>query len=126
MVEVNGRLMDRRERVRALRRGIAKKRRTLEHGLAHCPDPRPRDLARWDALRAGDWLQFEKTLAGGAGGWRSAAVAGKRVLITEGIFRMPSSDDAAMLQAYFRGGRRGAAGAGGEVGRRAGGDTGWR
>jgi hypothetical protein len=57
-----GRHMDRTARVKALRRGIEKRRRTLERSMAYRPDPRPVDLERWARMRA-DIALFEHTLA---------------------------------------------------------------
>lgn len=62
MVEVNGRLMSRSSRVKALRRAIAKRRLTLERSMAHRPEPWPRDLERWASMAA-DIAKLENTLA---------------------------------------------------------------
>jgi hypothetical protein len=57
-----GRFLDRAARVKALRRGLAKKLRTLERSMAHRPEPRPGDVRRWDTIRA-EIALFEWTLA---------------------------------------------------------------
>lgn len=57
-----GRFLGPGERLKAIRRGLLKREARLERSIAHRPDPWPRDLERWDAMRA-DIALFQKTLA---------------------------------------------------------------
>lgn len=65
-MEINGRLLERSDMVKAIRRGLVRRRTSLEKSLAHSRAqgwrPGERDLARWAKLRA-EIAEFEAVLA---------------------------------------------------------------
>ena len=56
------RIMSRMDRVKALRHGLAKRKGRLVKSMAHIPNPRMSDLARWDEMRR-EIAEFEDVLA---------------------------------------------------------------
>lgn len=57
-----GRFLGPGERVKAVRRGLRKREARLQRSMAHCREPRSRDLERWERMRA-EIAEFQNTLA---------------------------------------------------------------
>lgn len=46
----DGRVLDRADRVKALRRGLRRREKRLQNSMAHVRDPRQSDLDRWAVM----------------------------------------------------------------------------